>query len=65
MPASTDIVGPVIQSTFHSKLQEEWTLAAKEKKEELFHKVIIHLLKKENLQAAETDSGEEAGSSEK
>lgn len=64
MPASTDIVVPVIQSTLHNKLQEEWTLTAKGKKRDS-HKVIIHLLKKENLPTAETDSGGEAGYSEK
>lgn len=39
--------------------------ACKRKKEEFFYKVIIHLLKKENLSATDTDGAGEAGSSEK
>lgn len=39
--------------------------ACKRKKEEFFYKVIIHLLKKENLSATDTDGAGETGSSEK
>lgn len=39
--------------------------ACKRKKEEFFYKVIIHLLKKENLSVADTNGAGEAGSSDK
>lgn len=53
---------PGLHSTANFRENGHWL---QKKKEELFHTVIINLLEKENLQAAETDSGGEAGSSEK
>lgn len=65
MPALRDIAVLVTQSSIPQQTTGRTGTGCIKKKEELCHKVVIHLLKKENLLAAETDGGGEAGSSEK